>query len=66
MGNNMLITREAYEKTGGYESIKFSITEDLALYQKVRELSGKTIQGFNKNIVIFIPHQLFSSSGGSS
>jgi cellulose synthase/poly-beta-1,6-N-acetylglucosamine synthase-like glycosyltransferase len=35
MGNNMLITREAYESTGGYEHIPFSVTEDLALFKAV-------------------------------
>src|SRR5690606_8145556 len=35
MGNNMLITREAYESTGGYENIKFSVTEDIALFREV-------------------------------
>ncbi|MTI32786.1 glycosyltransferase [Xanthovirga aplysinae] len=35
MGNNMLVSREAYEATGGYESIPFSITEDFALFKAV-------------------------------
>jgi cellulose synthase/poly-beta-1,6-N-acetylglucosamine synthase-like glycosyltransferase len=35
MGNNMLVTREAYESTGGYEKIPFSITEDVQLFQEV-------------------------------
>lgn len=37
IGNNMLVTREAYESTGGYENIEFSITEDFALYKAVKE-----------------------------
>lgn len=36
IGNNMLVTREAYESTGGYENIDFSITEDYALFQEVK------------------------------
>ncbi len=35
MGNNMLITRESYEATGGYERIPFSITEDFQLFREV-------------------------------
>ncbi|MBK0402593.1 glycosyltransferase [Adhaeribacter sp. BT258] len=35
MGNNMLVTRQAYESTGGYECIKFSVTEDIALFREV-------------------------------
>lgn len=36
MGNNMLVTRKAYESTGGYENIAFSVTEDFALFKKVK------------------------------
>ena len=35
MGNNMLISRAAYEATGGYEALPFSVTEDYALFQAV-------------------------------
>lgn len=35
MGNNMLVTRAAYEATGGYEALPFSVTEDLALFKAV-------------------------------
>ncbi|EAY24327.1 glycosyl transferase domain protein, putative [Microscilla marina ATCC 23134] len=35
MGNNMGICPAAYRKTGGYEQIPFSITEDFALFQAV-------------------------------
>ncbi len=35
IGNNMLVTRQAYEATGGYEQIPFSITEDFALFRAV-------------------------------
>ncbi len=33
MGNNMLVTRAAYQATGGYEQLPFSVTEDYALFQ---------------------------------
>ena len=32
VGNNMLVTREAYFSTGGYEKIPFSTTEDFELF----------------------------------
>ncbi|MDN5202922.1 glycosyltransferase [Fulvivirgaceae bacterium BMA10] len=35
VGNNMMITRKAYNITGGYESLAFSITEDFQLSQEV-------------------------------
>jgi len=35
MGNNMLVTRAAYEATGGYEALPFSVTEDFALFEAV-------------------------------
>ncbi|TXK21993.1 glycosyltransferase, partial [Pontibacter qinzhouensis] len=35
MGNNMLLTRQAYEATGGYEQIRFSVTEDVAIFNQV-------------------------------
>lgn len=35
IGNNMLISREAYAATGGYEAIPFSITEDYELMVQV-------------------------------
>lgn len=36
MGNNMLVTRQSYESTGGYETISFSITEDFQLFREVQ------------------------------
>jgi len=38
MGNNMGITRKAYEATGGYLELPFSLTEDFELFQKARSL----------------------------
>ncbi len=35
MGNNMLISREAYWATGGYAHLPFSVTEDFALFEAV-------------------------------
>lgn len=44
IGNNMLISREAYEATGGYETIPFSITEDFELLQQLRQRGWKAVQ----------------------
>ncbi|RTQ48488.1 glycosyltransferase [Hymenobacter gummosus] len=35
VGNNMLITRRAYDAIGGYEALAFQITEDLQLFSCV-------------------------------
>ena len=37
MGNNMLVSRQAYEAAGGYEKIPFHVTEDYALYQAIKQ-----------------------------
>ncbi|HEX8425500.1 glycosyltransferase [Hymenobacter sp.] len=51
MGNNMLVTRAAYEATGGYEELPFSVTEDYELFRATIRL------GFNYRI-IFRPEVL--------
>ncbi len=40
-GNNLSIRRSVYDKIGGYEKIKFSVTEDLALIQAVHKTGDK-------------------------
>lgn len=35
MGNNMMLYRLAYEATGGYENLPFSITEDFQIFHEV-------------------------------
>lgn len=35
MGNNMCISRKAYEESGGFEKIKFSLTEDLEISKSI-------------------------------
>lgn len=41
IGNNLAITREAYERVGGYRRMKFSVTEDFALFQAVIRSGGR-------------------------
>lgn len=35
MGNNMAVSRKAYDSVGGYESIPFSVVEDYGLFQAI-------------------------------
>ncbi|MBK6266321.1 glycosyltransferase [Marivirga sp. S37H4] len=35
VGNNMMVSKEAYQKVGGYRAIPFSTTEDFALFQAI-------------------------------
>ena len=41
VGNNMAVRAEAYWKTGGYENIDFSITEDYKLFKEVTSRGWK-------------------------
>ena len=41
-GNNMAFSRAAYLKTGGYENIPFSVTEDFQLFKYIRKEGYKT------------------------
>ncbi|MGV3639376.1 MAG: glycosyltransferase [Adhaeribacter sp.] len=59
MGNNMLVTREAYEATGGYENMPFSLTEDTQLLQAVLR------QGYGSRN-IFAPGVLAASTPAPS
>lgn len=40
VGNNMSYRRKAYNEAGGYESLKFSVTEDFLLLQAIRKETG--------------------------
>ena len=44
IGNNMCVTKEAYESVGGYENIPFSITEDYELFRQVRNKGFGLVQ----------------------
>lgn len=35
MGNNLLVSKKAYDAVGGYESIPFSVTEDFELFRQI-------------------------------
>lgn len=44
IGNNLSFTKSAYEKVGGYSSINFSVTEDLALMRKINSQKKGSIK----------------------
>lgn len=51
MGNNMYITKEAYQAVGGYEAIPFSVTEDYELFNQVQKKRFKAVQLYNKEVL---------------
>lgn len=53
VGNNMLVTREAYFSTGGYENIPFSITEDFELFKALREKGWKHKNLFQPEVLAY-------------
>jgi cellulose synthase/poly-beta-1,6-N-acetylglucosamine synthase-like glycosyltransferase len=53
MGNNMLISREAYEKVGGFSAIPFSLTEDFEIAKRIKECGFKGVHQVRKGNLIF-------------
>ena len=51
MGNNMAVTRKAYDAVGGYESIPFSITEDYALFRAILNKKFRFVQLFDRRVL---------------
>ncbi|MCC9165642.1 glycosyltransferase [Pontibacter harenae] len=51
MGNNMLIRREAYESVGGFESIKFSVTEDVAIFKQLVKQGWNTRNIYDESVL---------------
>ena len=49
MGNNMLVKKKAYESTGGYENLGFSVTEDFQLFQAIVNQGWGFNNAFNKS-----------------
>lgn len=50
LGNNSAVTRKAYEATGGYAKIPFSITEDFALFHEVVKKGFRFKNTINKEV----------------
>jgi cellulose synthase/poly-beta-1,6-N-acetylglucosamine synthase-like glycosyltransferase len=62
VGNNMMISRKAYESVGGYENIPFSVTEDFQLFKETlkkgwsyRNLLNEEVLAYSKPTESF-PH----------
>lgn len=53
VGNNMAFLKKAYDETGGYENIPFSITEDYALFKAIRSKGYGTMQLMNKETLLY-------------
>jgi cellulose synthase/poly-beta-1,6-N-acetylglucosamine synthase-like glycosyltransferase len=51
MGNNMAISRKAYEATGGYLKLPFSLTEDFELFKHAKEKGFRLIHYFNSSVL---------------
>ncbi len=52
VGNNMMVSKEAYNKVGGYKNIPFSVTEDFALFQAVAKQGYKYQQLANEDSLV--------------
>jgi cellulose synthase/poly-beta-1,6-N-acetylglucosamine synthase-like glycosyltransferase len=52
LGNNMVISREAYEKSGGFEGIPFSLTEDLELSRAISQLGLEIKHQVSENLLV--------------
>ncbi len=51
MGNNMMVSAEAYWAVGGYEKIGFSIVEDYALYKAIVDAKFEFRQEFKPSLM---------------
>jgi cellulose synthase/poly-beta-1,6-N-acetylglucosamine synthase-like glycosyltransferase len=53
IGNNLSVSAKAYNEIGGYENLKFSVTEDLALLRKIKGAKAFSIlYPINNNCLI--------------
>lgn len=53
LGNNMAVTKDAYNKVGGYEKIGFSIVEDYALFITIVRAKYGFVQTYTNKIVAY-------------
>jgi len=53
IGNNMSFRKKAYEETGGYENLPFSVTEDFLMLNAIKRLNKyKVIYPLNRNSLV--------------
>lgn len=53
LGNNMAVSRKAYESVGGYEGIDFSIVEDHALFKAITDKKYDFAQAYIPEVIAF-------------
>lgn len=53
LGNNMAVSRKAYEQIGGYRTIGFSIVEDFLLYDRIIKAGFGFRHAFNPEVVAY-------------
>jgi len=51
LGNNMAVTRKAYDAVGGYQGIGFSIVEDYALFMAIAKKKFGFVQAYTKDVI---------------
>lgn len=60
MGNNMMITKKAYDSVGGFEGIPFSLTEDFEMGKAIEKKGFKAIHHVSgENLIETFPQQDF-------
>lgn len=52
LGNNMIISREAYLKSGGFEQLPFSLTEDLEISRAVRKAGYLLVHQVDPKVLV--------------
>ena len=54
IGNNMSFRKKAYDETGGFENLPFSVTEDFLLLNSIQKLKKyKIVYPVNRNSLVF-------------
>lgn len=51
LGNNMAVSRKAYDAVGGYERIPFSVTEDFELLKQIKKKGYKGNQRYHQGVL---------------
>lgn len=52
LGNNMMISREAYENCGGFAGLPYSLTEDLEISRSVKKAGYKLIHQVDPRLLV--------------
>jgi cellulose synthase/poly-beta-1,6-N-acetylglucosamine synthase-like glycosyltransferase len=52
LGNNMMISKEAYDRSGGFSVLPFSLTEDLEISRAVRKGGFRLVHQINPRLLV--------------